>query len=43
MAHRGPMKYKSFFEFSCKNLRGEMVNFKSLKGKVVLVENVASL
>ena len=43
MAARNPGKIKNFFEFACKNLRGEQVEFSSFKGKVVLVENVASL
>ena len=43
MASKGPAKIQNFFDFSCKNLRGEMVKFSAFKGKVVLVENVASL
>lgn len=43
MATKGPAKILNFFEFSCKSLRGETVKFSAFKGKVVLVENVASL
>lgn len=39
----GPEKDQTFFSFSCKGLRGEVVYFGDFKGKVVLVENVASL
>jgi len=34
---------KNFFDFTCKTLRGKSVEFNQYKGKVVLVENVASL
>uniref|UniRef100_A0AAY4DY83 Uncharacterized protein n=1 Tax=Denticeps clupeoides TaxID=299321 RepID=A0AAY4DY83_9TELE len=34
---------KTFHEISAKLLTGEVLNFSSLKGKVVLIENVASL
>ena len=32
-----------FFELSAKLITGEVLNFSSLKGKVVLIQNVASL
>lgn len=32
-----------FYDLSAKLLTGETFNFSSLKGKVVLIENVASL
>ena len=34
---------KAFYEISAKLLTGDILNFSSLKGKVVLIENVASL
>lgn len=34
---------ESFFAFSAKTLEGKSIDFKDLEGKVVLVENVASL
>lgn len=34
---------KDIYNFSGKLLTGEIFNFSSLKGKVVLIENVASL
>lgn len=33
----------SFYDLTAKLLTGETFNFSSLKGKVVLIENVASL
>ena len=40
---RSPATIKSFFEFSAKTLAGENVDFSRYRGKVVLVENVASM
>lgn len=40
---RSPATIKSFFEFSAKTLAGENVDFNRYRGKVILVENVASL
>lgn len=34
---------KTIYDISAKLLTGELLNFSSLKGKVVLIENVASL
>lgn len=34
---------KKFWDLSAKLLSGDLLNFSSLKGKVVLIENVASL
>lgn len=34
---------KDFYSFSAKTLEGKTVDFSSLAGKVILVENVASL
>lgn len=34
---------KRFYDLSAKLLSGELLNFAALKGKVVLIENVASL
>lgn len=34
---------KMFYDLTAKLLSGEAFNFASLKGKVVLIENVASL
>lgn len=34
---------KSFYDLSAKALSGEMVSFKKFQGKVVLVQNTASL
>lgn len=34
---------KSFYDITAKTLTGEEFKFSSLKGKVVLIENVASL
>ena len=33
----------SFYDFKAVNLKGEEVSFSKYKGKVVLIENVASL
>lgn len=33
----------SFYDLSAKNLAGEEVSFSKYRGKVVLIENVASL
>ena len=43
MATRNLGKVKNLFEFACKTLRGENVDLNQLKGKVILVENVASM
>lgn len=37
------MAAKKFYDLSAKLLSGDLLNFSSLKGKVVLIENVASL
>jgi len=34
---------KNFYDLTAKLLTGDMFNFSSLRGKVVLIENVASL
>ena len=34
---------QSFYDFTAVNLKGEEVSFSKYKGKVVLIENVASL
>jgi len=34
---------KTLYDFKVKNLKGEEVNLSKYKGKVVLIENVASL
>ena len=34
---------QSFYDFKAVNLKGEEVSFSKYKGKVVLIENVASL
>lgn len=43
MAVRSPVKIQNFFDLSALKLDGEMLSFAKLKGRVVLVENVASL
>lgn len=41
---RSPMSIKNFFQFAANELiKGTKINFRDFKGKVVLVENVASL
>lgn len=34
---------KKFYELTAKLLSGEVLSFSALRGKVVLIENVASL
>ncbi|CAM9991476.1 unnamed protein product [Lampetra planeri] len=42
-ASQGAGAMRSFYELSAKTLGGELVNFSRYRGKVVLIENVASL
>jgi glutathione peroxidase-family protein len=39
----GKTVIKNIFDVACKTLRGQTVELSQYKGKVVLVENVASL
>jgi len=41
--HSKKMAAKSFYEMSAKALSGEMVSFSKYRGKVVLIQNTATL
>ena len=44
MASKGSTsKLQTLFDFTCKTLRGESVPLGNFRGRVVLVENVASM